>query len=53
MVVADYLSLEVMAMSYIYQMIAIRMILIIIQDIQANMNYQKEWKKILKNQNAI
>ena len=47
-------SLEVVAkLCYKYTMIAIRMILYIDQDLMASMNCQKEWTKILKNQNAI
>jgi hypothetical protein len=55
MVVTDYYSLDIkiLAMCYIYQMIAIRIILYMIQDIMAFMNYQKEWTDNLKNQNAI
>ena len=48
-----YFSLE-MAMCYLYQIIAIRIIILNIdQDIIANINNQKEWTKILMNQNAI
>ena len=45
-----YFSLE-MAMCYLCQIIAIRIIILNIdQDLMANMKYQKEWTKILKNQ---